>query len=1628
MSIKRGKFIKRDLFYITIAFVLILLAVFIFSFSRQIFFQPEATISESFNFNEPQVVFEGDFFSIVNQDLDSVEIPGEPVIPFKTIRFVIPIDQKFDSLEVIPGELIKLSGKYKIRSGQEDYPFLELSNNVDPRSTFIDGARFNELGNPKEDYERNFTLPNATIYGSSSLFPGVTYSIESSQEKYGYTILIIRLYPFQYTPILEELSYYPSINVNVYTSAASMVSSSGEKILNKNFRNSRKDFDKIQDIVDNPESIFFDDSKVSSATEDQYDYILITSRSLESEFQKLINWKISRGVSAGIFFVEDIVINPDYSCSGSFGDGCGSPGENNLDDTQAKIRNFIKHAYMDFGTDYVLLGGDISVIPQRGVYIWTGGWFTNFSVPSDLYYSGLNGSWNEDRDEVFGEPQQRSGPDGCAPILWRNGSRGNEFDLLAEVYVGRAPVETIGETRNFVSKTIKYENDTINNAAYLKKAIIMAERLDKVTDSSESMESLSKNISQFDREKIYEVYWEDIKHPNSTQVGGTTNEVGLLLEPLSKSINTGVSLIAHQGHAGSFTVMRFNPQEVFGWNDTTSFPLNNTIYPFIYSTGCDSAAFDHDVFVWNRSLRGNMKVDSIGEDFVISPYGAFAYIGNTRFGFYKIESTEGVSEIFQRSFFEQLNSGVNNIGKTLQKSRELHVGEFDLGYTNRWVYLNLVLLGDPETPIKYQFDKPKVSFVEPDYRSVINGSILFSAVVQQGDSFGSTFNNFSLEYGYGLYPESWKTEGVNLINPAGQKNGESVAVLDTTYLKDGPVKFRLKANNLNGQSGEDSTIIFSDNIAINYPFVWSSTGISFNGIATISDFSRFELSYKKINETNLVPITTSTSPVINGPLGTILLSQISTGEYQVNLKVFSNNGQFNEENSSFVFDSDYHSGWPKYAEHYFLSSSVGVGQLSSAPGKELVAGESEYGAEIIKVYGWYSNGSNLPGWPVSFSEVSRGSGYSSSPLIVDADDDGLDEVFISVAGKIYGIYSNGTIMPGWPKYGGGFRVVSLININGKKALVSIPCGNEIYVYYLNGSIVPGWPVTLLEGSSSAWMQNPAVGDFDGDGNEDIIVISSYLRKIFAIHSNGSIFNNWPISVPLCAGSIYPTLADINMDGNIELTFGTGNGFFVGGGADPNYVCNQGYVYAYSSNGNPVSDWPLSPQDYGDLSKEGISTGISLANLDSDPELEMVVVGTSLCAFNITLGFRNYCLVDTGATILNKKGAGKFNDFSFIPNRNLSLYNNGYGTGIRFLPSPAVIGDIDGDGIQEILFSIDEYYYPQMNYFINSTGNKLYAFELNGSFVAGWPKNLPQLASSDSSGRVKFSTPVLTDLDEDGKLDIVFGDERHLIVWNLSVPFSQSPISARTSGFQLSSASSTPGRTDWPTTFGSYSYGSFFSGYIACSTSGECDDSRSCTLDSCMLNHCIYDFSGCAQCSLNSDCNDNTACTIDSCSGERCIYDASACNPEPPPSSGGGGGGSSPRPALCVPNWGCSWSDCINNLETSICTDLNNCGTNQNRPAQEVRNCSIVYGELPDTETNEEVDSSEITKIILIFVLAIVLVVIIFFGFRFYISQKKLSSLNKLKKLRSQGYLDPVIKQIFLEEGMKSRDADRLFKN
>ena len=690
-----------------------------------------------FDFSCPSVTMTLSYDHVTMSGLPSYGDPGEPVLPFRLARMLIPQGKDVESISVYPGSIVRLTGRFSVDYGKTPLP---ISGNITVQDK-----------------------PREAIYSSADPFPSQLYSQESEQYLRGYKILMLRLHPVTYIPKTGELYYYCKLTLNLKLRDASEVS--------PYFRGLPEDAELVRRLVENPNAIAAYhtvagtmNTAISNPSQ-SYDYVIITSSSLNSSFQPLINWKTSKGLKVKTVLLEDIMKDSRYNSDDLFGDGTGTPMFN---DTQAHIRNFIKDAYLNWGTEYVLLGGDDGTIPARGVYDYAGD-YTDYSIPCDMYYGALDGGWDKNNDTIFGEAAYH-----WNGALLENATAGEEADFFAEVYVGRAPVDTPQQAANFVSKTIAYEQSP--EASYLNKALMVGETLDDVTQGANGKDAVTDIIPQYTTTRLYDR-------------DGTYGQAAVI-----NVMNSGIHIVNHDGHS--------NYRRVMGLLSSDIDVLTNDQYFLVYSVGCFSAAFD-------TAVSGT--IEAVGEHFIFAPHGAFAYIGNTRYGWYCPVSHDGPGETYDRSFFSVLNSGTRNLGKALQLSKEQEP------LLDRWTYFTLNLLGDPETEIVTSVKNPTAHFktrtdlLTPPH---VGGVVNLTGTAEQGTTAGAAFSNYVIEFGNGISPTSWMTTGISLRNN-GQSEvfNDTLATWDTGQVPDGTYTLRLTVTG-GGLMGTDRWVVIVDKQAV----------------------------------------------------------------------------------------------------------------------------------------------------------------------------------------------------------------------------------------------------------------------------------------------------------------------------------------------------------------------------------------------------------------------------------------------------------------------------------------------------------------------------------------------------------------------------------------------------------------------------------------------------------------------------------------------------------------------------------------------------------------------------------------------------------------------------------------------
>jgi parallel beta-helix repeat protein len=555
-------------------------------------------------FPEISVGNEGGVCNVAMGNLTLYGEIGEPLLPCESV--LVPIPAGFSVIGVYA-----------------EFTDLETVGPIGPIASCIEEIPISGNDDPESIY--------ANPISPQKLFPDDRVELVGVQMLHGSSYVMIRVFPAVYDSVTTSLTYAKEARLTLEAKPIDqeLLLSSGDKTSNG------------MGIAPDP---------LSTTAE----YVIITSSSLESSFEPLLEWKMERGsysrdlqnITGEIVTIESITSNPQY-----WGDPRSHQDTGN--DTQTQIRNFIIDYYQTKGTEYVLLAGDVGILPCREVRVIHS--LTDY-IPADAYFAGLDGSWDDDNDGIYGEGGNQGG-----------GSLGEEADLLLEVNVGRATVDTSQEAVNFVSKVIDYEKAI--DSPYLNSVLLVGEKLD-------SRPTWGADYKDEIRDETFPEANPEIEVRTLYEKDGTFSSQAFIT-----AMNDGVQLINHIGH-GDYD--SFADLSISSVNS-----LSNDQYFILFSQACLIGGFDDNV-------------DTIAEEFLCSENGAVAMLVNSREGWYSPGDTDGSSQQYDRQFFDAIfQERIRGLGPALVDAKtDLVPMIYDTG-SMRWCFMTINLLGDPETQVHF---------------------------------------------------------------------------------------------------------------------------------------------------------------------------------------------------------------------------------------------------------------------------------------------------------------------------------------------------------------------------------------------------------------------------------------------------------------------------------------------------------------------------------------------------------------------------------------------------------------------------------------------------------------------------------------------------------------------------------------------------------------------------------------------------------------------------------------------------------------------------------------------------------------------------------------------------------------
>jgi hypothetical protein len=534
---------------------------------------------------------------------------GSPLLPYRTVNLILPPGEAATSIEVVCDKWIPVREPINLAPAQ---PARRYSDTT-PARWIIDESQY-----------RNAEYP-ATAYGTLT-----------TRYQNGFALAQTVITPFRWHPVDHSLEYCPEMTVRI-------VSTPDDKAWQA-LNNLTSHIDMAQSVkhnADNPSAASA--YSLRDTRPDDYDVLIITRPAFHEGLQPLVDLYTREGLRVQVTNMTDVI--------------AGNEGR----DHPERLRNYLISQYQQYGIRFVLLAGDVDTVPYRGFFcgVQSSDYITDDAIPADLYYSALDGSWNDNDNDLWGEI--------------------GEDDLAPELAVGRLPVETTTELVNLVWKIYLYQTEPVQDE--LNRPILLGEKLldDPFTLGSDYLNLLvgSHDDNGYTTDGIPEDSGYVTLYDTASYEYTRSEMLSLL--------NDGGSFIHHVGHANFNYLMRLPMDDIDGQMFS---PLDGVEHnlPLLYTHGCICGAFD---------------VDCIAETMLTLPNFISGFVGNSRYGWFNEGQTEGPSPHLHREFVNALYGlRENRLGEAHRLSKAASApfvnapGQWEEGAL-RWCFYDNNVLGDP---------------------------------------------------------------------------------------------------------------------------------------------------------------------------------------------------------------------------------------------------------------------------------------------------------------------------------------------------------------------------------------------------------------------------------------------------------------------------------------------------------------------------------------------------------------------------------------------------------------------------------------------------------------------------------------------------------------------------------------------------------------------------------------------------------------------------------------------------------------------------------------------------------------------------------------------------------------------
>lgn len=572
-----------------------------------------AGVNVQYNLQTP-VVNRGEAYTFVSlKDAQTWGEPGSPDLPWYGIKILLPVGSEAVKLNLSRTQPIVYQLDKPLAPIQKQYPFSHAAYEVP-------------------------TPPLESVYSSSQAYPSESNNGLQTHFLSGNPIAFTAISPFEYFPLKNELVFYQKLSVDIEYSFSSRAAEAAQLLKQDSFTASR-----LRNSVDNPEAI-----QIARTRETGVEYLIVCDQAKLNNWLPLQNIHAERGMNVLVKSMTEITASSQGA------------------DTQAKLRNYIITMFASNPLRYVLLAADTDVIPHRGFSVNLGtGSESDADIPADMYYSCLDGTWNNDNDSNWGEIY--------------------ETDLAPELALGRVCYNSDTEIANFINKVMSYMLVPVE--AEIKSAFFAGEWLwDGPTWGGDYMDEMIGGSSMHGYTTVGVPTTWNITTLYDRTYGAADSWGASQIRPL---LSQGPNFVNHLGHSNTTYTMRLSNNQVSATTITNNGSNHN--FSTYFTQGCYSGAFD------NRNTEpGSYTSDCIAEKMMSIANGPVAMIAHSRYGWGMQGSTDGASQYIHRQYMDAVfGENIHELGYTLVDSKIDNIPFITNTPVMYWVTYETNLFGDP---------------------------------------------------------------------------------------------------------------------------------------------------------------------------------------------------------------------------------------------------------------------------------------------------------------------------------------------------------------------------------------------------------------------------------------------------------------------------------------------------------------------------------------------------------------------------------------------------------------------------------------------------------------------------------------------------------------------------------------------------------------------------------------------------------------------------------------------------------------------------------------------------------------------------------------------------------------------